>query len=66
MNYNLKAEKNDRSSASFKIQLEETTVELNDLKSELSIVKETNDKLNKKLRQTESLLSEKVQLKYKY
>jgi hypothetical protein len=66
VNYNLKAEKNDRSSASFKIQLEETTVELNDLKSELSIVKETNDKLNKKLRQTESLLSEKVQLKYKY
>jgi hypothetical protein len=56
----LKAEKNDRSSASYKTQLEETTVELNDLKGELSIVKETNDRLNKKLRQTESTLSEKV------
>ncbi len=56
----MKAEKNDRSSASYKTQLEETTVELNDLKGELSIVKETNDRLNKKLRQTESTLSEKV------
>ena len=59
----LKAEKNDRSSASYKIQLEEKTIELNDLKGEMSIVKETNDKLNKKLRQTENILTEKVSKK---
>jgi hypothetical protein len=58
----LKSEKkSDKSSAGFyRNKFEEINSELNDLKAEISVVKESNEKLSKKLRQGESLLTEKV------
>ena len=48
---------------SHKIKFDELNSEISDLKSELSVIKESNEKLAKKLRQSDSLLTEKVSIR---